>query len=93
MSRTLRPRPVWALAGAAVLLAGCCLLGAGCRQYAAAELDGIDLPPGSALVCDVVRVTAPRPEGLLDEIVVTAAAPDEPALAFEGANPAAPVAH
>jgi hypothetical protein len=93
MARASRPRPGRALAGAAVLLAGCCLLGTGCQQYAAAEPDGVDLPPGSALVCDVVEVTAPRPEGLLDEVVVTAPAPAEPALAIGEARPGAPTLH
>jgi hypothetical protein len=93
MSRISRPRPGWAPAGAAVLLAACCLLGSGCRQYAAAETDGFDLPPGSALLCDVVEVTASRPEGLLDEVVVTAPPPVEPEFAFEEARLDAPAAH
>jgi hypothetical protein len=92
MSGTSKPRPVRTLAGAAALLAACCLPGAGCRQYAAAETDGFDLPPGSALFCHVVEVTAPRPEGLLDEVVVTAPAPVEPEFAFEEAGLDAPAA-
>jgi hypothetical protein len=93
MLRDSRMRPRRALTGAAVLLAGCCLFGAGCQRYATREAERFELALETSWICAPVEVTAPRPEGLLDETRVTAAAPGEPVLAFDNALPGAPAEH
>jgi hypothetical protein len=89
MATTSRTRPGRALVGAVVLLAGFALLATGCQRYAAQELDDDQRALDMALVCEPVVAVAERPEGLLDEVVVTAPVPGWP-LYLAGDVPATP---